>query len=694
MNVETELGLGQSTKEATTGNKPRGYWQDPANVEAESRAVLEAGLELKYNLLKKPGFGYTSLATAIEHYPGGIHALREKLGLPIGKRSQGYWGRDPQTIEQKAQEALDAGIGLTSSQLTEGGMASLINLAGKHYPGGLRALKEKMGIKVDTKPNGFWKDPQNIESEARQAIESGIPIAGSSLLATGRSSLVAAIHMYYPGGIKALREKFNQPQGPKEKGFWTPETIELEVQKAMDQGLELSGSQTPALYVAAQRHYPGGITELRKKLGVGKSKKPDGFWQDTSKIEEETRKAIEAGIRIDQKSLAEAGLSGLSTAITKYYPGTYKALRAKLEIKQAPKPGKKSLAIDWETLKNTPAFVESIEEMATEFVSTGHALTQDELKTAGFIWQAIRFGYPGGIGKLRTNLRKSEKPTKLKTTETRAKGYWQDEANIEAELSRIIDQIGHFPTQLELKELRMTVLNHALQTTGGVNAWRQRLSQDIIKRDTGYWDSEENVEKEIIRVLTEHDLDDLPSTGQLGQLGEAALGRGIIRSGGFHRWRERLGFSARLRPRDYWMPETVEKEGREFYEQHGELSSDALAANKRFDLQVAAGRHFPGGLTALRIKLGIPTRKPEGYWTVETIEKEAREFYERNGTLSFAQMRKAKRDDLLNAIVAHYPGRINALKEKFGIGGRGNLGENVHPDRANEQLAKLLEVQR
>jgi len=58
-------------------------------------------------------------------------------------------------------------------------------------------------------------------------------------------------------------------------------------------------------------------------------------------------------------------------------------------------------------------------------------------------------------------------------------------------------------------------------------------------------------------------------------------------------------------------------------------------------------------------------KKPSGYWNVEQIEKEAQEFYLKSGKLSHRSLRE-NRQDLLHAVRDHYPGGLSALKEKIG----------------------------
>lgn len=316
MILEREIDLGQASRVEATTPKPRGYWQDNSNIETEARQALEAGIVLSHPALKKARM--SGLSTAIEkNYPGGINSLREQFGLPVRRRSDGYWGEDAQKIERRAREVMEAGRNLSDDSLKKAGMSGLSRAAAQHYPGGLTGLKEKMGIPVDTKPMGFWKDSANVESQAREAIESGIIFTTDSLRGARRSSLVRAISSYYPGGIGTLREKLGLPNGPKPQGYWhNPINIESAARQALAAGVDLKKDDLHkndfvGLYDAIFKHYPGRLNGLREMLGIEDSRKPEGYWQDVDNIEKEVREALNDGISITKRGL-KAGKSSLS----------------------------------------------------------------------------------------------------------------------------------------------------------------------------------------------------------------------------------------------------------------------------------------------------------------------------------------------------------------------------------------------
>lgn len=258
----------------------------------------------------------------------------------------------------------------------------------------------------------------------------------------------------------------------------------------------------------------------------------------------------------------------------------------------------------------------------------------------------------------------------------RPKGYWKEEANIEGELRILAQRLGHFPTQEEMAVSSLTPLSKAISETGGTTVWRQRLDFDAQRRDTGYWDDPENVKREVERVMKEHGLKDLPSQAQLTEFGETSVGAGIRRTGGYPSWREQLGLKLKIKRKGFWTEEEIRRQAVEFLQAHGQLSHVVLSQSGRFGLQVAIGRRFPGGLTALRNELGVGLeRMPVGFWTREKIESEARAFIKEHGRISRKLLADKGRSDLLSAIIVGFPGKFIGLKEFLAAGMSGNVDE-------------------
>lgn len=69
------------------------------------------------------------------------------------------------------------------------------------------ALKERLNIPKKEKPSKFWKDPSVIESEVQKFLEVGGSLTRRNFQDQKASGLEAAIRKYYPGGMTALKKK-------------------------------------------------------------------------------------------------------------------------------------------------------------------------------------------------------------------------------------------------------------------------------------------------------------------------------------------------------------------------------------------------------------------------------------------------------------------------------------------------------
>ena len=155
------------------------------------------------------------------------------------------------------------------------------------------------------KPNGYWPNLENIEREARELIEKHnlekIP-SGIELTKMGESGLSGAISNHYPGGFIGLRKALGEEGIIKSKGYWpNPENIERETGEFMEKHefdilpnrTKLAEMGESALGSAISKHYPGGFRALRKALGEERIIKSKGYWPNQENIERETREFME-----------------------------------------------------------------------------------------------------------------------------------------------------------------------------------------------------------------------------------------------------------------------------------------------------------------------------------------------------------------------------------------------------------------
>ena len=326
-------------------------------IEFQARDFIASGNVLKSQVLLDSG--KSSLAHCIyRYYPGGLTALRKTVdqgdttyvnlnleiderGLPRDKRGRVYWSRlaeDPEQIqriiEQEAQRFISGGNPFTQSNLKDARMSGFGAAIQKHYPGGIEGLKEKLGIDISKRPQGYWR-PETIRREALEFYD----LAGGltfTLLDKHKAAYLEGAIGRYPGGIGQLRKDLGI-RGPARKplGYWNPEQVEEEAR----QFLEKEGDLTVKLLSSKNRHdllgaiaevYPGNLTELKIKLGVERTSKPRGYWTPEN-TELEALEFLEELGEISQGFLIQQGRSDLVNAIRKYPGGMY-GLKEKLGV--------------------------------------------------------------------------------------------------------------------------------------------------------------------------------------------------------------------------------------------------------------------------------------------------------------------------------------------------------------------------
>lgn len=185
------------------------------------------------------------------------------------------------------------------------------------------------------------------------------------------------------------------------------------------------------------------------------------------------------------------------------------------------------------------------------------------------------------------------------TTKTKPIGYWIIWSNVESELKNIIEQLGHFPSQKELTNLGYSSLSVAVQNHGGVDEVRNRLGYDKVRTEDKYFSQWENIEP-LLRECMKNG--NLPSPNELRKDGKDHLVRGVYTyHGGFQQVREKLGLkkSKLLTNEFYDNPERVREKLEEIMEDLGRVSTTRDLKKYSSKLYASICKHF-GGLQKLR----------------------------------------------------------------------------------------------
>lgn len=426
-------------------------------IENEIRQLMSRGVDISFPGLKKVSL--SGLAYGINlYYPGGMTALRGEFGLATRVRS-GYW-RDINNLESEAQRLVTLGSNLTESSMRETGATGFLKGIRESYPGGLGALRAKVGVEDMQKPKNYWKDPEVIKSEAKELLSIGNNLSDNSLESCRKSSLAQAARKYYPGGLRQLRIDLGQTtELRKPDGYWTEENIEKEARDFLENGgvltqQDLAKNERFDLS-SAIRNYPGGFRGLKEKLDIENKIRPDGYWT-VEAIEKETRDHIlEEGI-LSTETLRKKPY--LRSAIAKFYPGKMGALRRKLGVEIDKKP--KGYWTDEQVEKDALAF------FWEEGVLTFKAL---EDKKRFDLINAIYSSYPDSLYDLRKKL--GIKPK----VERKPHGYWNNEEHIRNELIKVISTLGHFPTVGDIEGMGLLSLRSVVVKSGGFKKWREKL---------------------------------------------------------------------------------------------------------------------------------------------------------------------------------------------------------------------------
>lgn len=134
----------------------------------------------------------------------------------------------------------------------------------------------------------------------------------------------------------------------------------------------------------------------------------------------------------------------------------------------------------------------------------------------------------------------------------RPRGYWQDDANVEAELRLFMVEHdipeGVMPKQQEVLDAGRDDLFNGVRRSGGFLKWAQRLGLEVAdhRNRAGYWDDFEVVRREVLAYVEEEGTPGLmPTYRELQEAGRFDLKYGVERNGGIYSVAERLGLNAR-----------------------------------------------------------------------------------------------------------------------------------------------------
>lgn len=304
--VAARLGL-----ERPHVGKPRGYWQDFANLRRELYAfAAEQGIGGEMPTLTMLEQARRSdLAYAIEQH-GGVEAVATRAGLQRidARRAAGFWD-DFGNIQRELSMVMVA-HNIDGEMPTRRILASSSHglLSGIERHGGMLAVAARLGLQVQNKPSGYWTDFANLERELRAFIAAAGPDpimpTFAQLSAADRDDLANALPIH--GGSFAVAKRLGlQPSSNrKPPGYWQDiANIEKEIRawcSTHGDGQTMPGYANLMRTGDAELHgairEQGGYEAISARLGLVyvPSRRPKGYWQDFANVEREIRAFITA----------------------------------------------------------------------------------------------------------------------------------------------------------------------------------------------------------------------------------------------------------------------------------------------------------------------------------------------------------------------------------------------------------------
>ncbi len=229
-------------------------------------------------------------------------------------------------------------------------------------------------------------------------------------------------------------------------------------------------------------------------------------------------------------------------------------------------------------------------------------------------------------------------------------GYWTYDRTLH-ELKKIITQIGHFPTQQELSNMKRRDVAHAIDNYGGLFKFRKLLGYELPTKPMRYWTHETTV-IELKKIITQ--IGHFPTHEELYELKRGDLSGAIRIHGGIRHFQELLGYEVVKKPDGYWTDERIISELKATQDELTHFPTrDELNEIGKGDLANAVAEH--GGFPKFRELCGVEwIKKPNGYWADETIVIELNKIIAEIGHFPLqAELSLMNRDDLVGAISQH-----------------------------------------
>lgn len=193
----------------------------------------------------------------------------------------------------------------------------------------------------------------------------------------------------------------------------------------------------------------------------------------------------------------------------------------------------------------------------------------------------------------------------------RSQGYWDSWNNLHGELEKIINKLGHFPSERELRALGMGSLSRGVLKHGGSQAVGKRMGYEAPRMSYGWYKNIDDVGKLLSPIIKK--LGHFPTARELEKMNEGYLRTGIKHHGGFHQVREKLGYPTTGRPRHYWKDwSNFEREMKQIIDSTGSFPSKAELEKSGNSAISNAVMTYYGGFQEVRRRMGYSESNETG----------------------------------------------------------------------------------
>jgi len=396
------------------------------------------------------------------------------------------------------------------------------------YHGGFQQVWQKLGapLKMRTGEHSLsvWK---NFEGEIGDVAKSlGHFPSTKDLLKLERSDLHAAIKLH--GGVAKVRQRMGfalgNRTGKQSFKIWKNfHSALLEVWAQIGHfpswgELEALGRQD---LLNGFKHH-GGVIAVRKRLKAPLIvKSQEASLRIESNLRAEVRMLTkQLGHFPSRAELRALGRNDILNAVDG--SGGVKSLRAKMKV---PEPPSKNPLHNFQTFEA---------EFRKVWQVLGHFPRINELDSAGRSDLRHAVEYFGGIDELRERF---SEPSKIR----RGKNSFKNWPLFRKEFLEVKRQLGHFPSMVELAELKRFDLYNAVGLHGGANAVREKFrTAPLVKTGKFSLKKFENLAAQLRPIMEKER--GFPNQERLSVLGRYDLLHAVQLHGGLEKVRKLMGF--------------------------------------------------------------------------------------------------------------------------------------------------------